>query len=187
LLATNSLLHHLTSPAREIGQLLPLFANDALWLAGHEPSSRFYNNPECFRVYSALLREYRWRKYLDPRKYVRKVKDLLTGNTVEDCAAREAHRRQLFKQCPPGEVVCRLVDFHVPRSPQDFSAGVGLDYEQLQKELAGAWDLLWVEPYSFMGWWYEPKLRPKWRRAAEELRAKYPKDGANFCAVWGRV
>ena len=47
LLATNSLLHHLPEPGAEIAKLDASIAKDAWWLLGHEPSKRFYKNPEC--------------------------------------------------------------------------------------------------------------------------------------------
>ena len=51
LLATNSLLHHLPDPVATITALLPRLKADAWWIAGHEPSRRFYANPACVQMY----------------------------------------------------------------------------------------------------------------------------------------
>lgn len=55
LLLTNSLLHHLPDPQATLRQLTDRLALDALWLAGHEPSSRFYKNPDCLKLFRRYL------------------------------------------------------------------------------------------------------------------------------------
>ena len=56
LLLTNSLLHHLPDPQATLRQLTKRLAPGALWLAGHEPSSRYYKNPECLRLFRSIHR-----------------------------------------------------------------------------------------------------------------------------------
>src|SRR5205823_5403176 len=60
LLVTNSVLHHLPDVTLTISNLLPLLDPDAMWLAGHEPSLRFYKNIECVKNLEAYLQERRW-------------------------------------------------------------------------------------------------------------------------------
>jgi SAM-dependent methyltransferase len=188
LLATNSLLHHLPDPVVTIGSLLPLLAPDAIWLAGHEPSNRFYRNGECLRVYECFQVNHQWRRFLVPRNYVRAFKERLGFRGIPaQQAAREAHRKRLFGRVPPPWLIVRLVDFYVANSSEEASSGRGLDFEAMQRDLAGTWKLRWMKSYAFMGPYFEGHLPRRWLRASRALSEKYPLDGANFCTVWQRV
>jgi SAM-dependent methyltransferase len=187
LLATNSLLHHLPDPISTIKGLLSLLALDSVWLAGHEPSNRFYKNSECMRRYRSFLQEHRWRKFFSPPKYLNRLK--LAIGLEPDLAqktAEEAFRRGFFKRRPPGSVIGKLVDFNVPHSAKEAALGRGFDFEMMQRDLAGVWDLIWVKTYSFMGPFYEEQLSEKWVHLCRELAQSFPRDGANFCTVWKR-
>jgi hypothetical protein len=81
-------------------------------------------------------------------------------------------------------VIDRIVDLGVANSADEVAVGRGFDIDQLAEQLRGRWQLEWVESYSFMGIHYEGDLTPYWRRQADELRARHPRDGANFTAVW---
>lgn len=183
LLATNSVLHHLPDPLATVAALMPLLAPDAVWLAGHEPSRRFYQNSECAAQYAELRREQRWRRFLSPGPYVRRLKQAagLASAPSRQAAAR-AFACGLFERKPPASVIRRLVDVHSGASPQG-----GFDPAAMERALADAWQLVWTQSYSFMGTVYEGRLRGKWRRVSEELKRKHPADGANFCAVWRRA
>jgi SAM-dependent methyltransferase len=187
LLATNSLLHHLPDPVSTINRLLALFDHNSVWLAGHEPSNRFYKNLECLKVYRRFLREHRWRKILSPRRYLKRLR-LVIGlePNLAQKTAEEALRRGFFKKRPPVSVIGKLVDFNVPHSPEEVALGRGFNFEMMHQDFAGAWDLAWVKTYSFMGPFYEGHLPEKWIHLCRELAQSFPKDGANFCAVWKR-
>jgi trans-aconitate methyltransferase len=192
LLATNSLLHHLPDPPGVLRELLPLLGSDALWLAGHEPSRRFYDNPACRRVYTHFLRERYWRRLVSPRTYIRRARHtvrLACGWASDPAAqtAREAYRRNLFGVKPPPEIIHSLVDFHVVRPSQPTSFERGFDVVQMQTELAQTWQLRWLKTYSFMGYYYEGDLPRFWQQQARRLAAAFPTDGANFCALWQRA
>ena len=188
LLATNSLLHHLPDAVATVTGLLPLLAADALWLAGHEPSNRFHANRACAAAHAAYLRQYRWRRLLSPGKYWYRVR-LLAGQRRDPArlAAQEAHRQGLFGQAPPPALIGRLVDYSVAFTAAEAAAGRGLDFRALARAFAGVWDLRWVRTYAYMGLFYEGDLPQKWARVCRTLAAKYPDDGANFCAIWQRV
>jgi SAM-dependent methyltransferase len=187
LLATNSLLHHLPDPIHVVKSLLQFLSQDAFWIAGHEPSSRFYANQACLAVYEAYLRERRWKRFLTPDTYLVRLEMALGRRSNPPYeAAREAHRRGLFTQVPPAWVIQRLVDFHVAHSATEAASGRGLDFEQLERDFAGAWSLQWVQTYAYLGPYLEEGLQSKWSRVCRDLRAKYPLDGANFCSVWSR-
>ncbi len=187
LLATNSLLHHLPDPVATARELLPWLAPGAVWLAGHEPSGRFYRNDDCARAYARFLQEQRWKRFLAPGRYLDKLRRTL-GLDAGPAAltAREAHRRGLFQQRPSPSLIALLVDFHVAHSPAEGAAGRGLDFALLARAFAGMWQLRWVKTYSFMGAVYEGRLAGRWARVARELADRYPHDGANFSSVWVR-
>ncbi len=188
LLTTNSLLHHLPDPTGDINSLLPLLTQDAYWIAGHEPSSRFYANPECLATYEAYLRERRWRRFFAPDLYITRLGIALGRRSNPSLqTAREAHRQGLFSQQPPPVIIQRLVDFHVAHSATEAASGRGLDFEKLERDFAGLWSRRWLETYAFMGMFHEEELPAKWSRLSHQLHHKYPLDGANFCTIWSRI
>jgi len=188
LLATNSLLHHLPDQVATIQGLLPLLSSGAVWLAGHEPSSRFYRNPECVRTLDAFLHERRWRKYFSPKVYLRRFRQILgLESDPARQAARESFRQGLFSKSPSVHLVSRLVDLHVAHSAEEAALGRGFDPADLQQDFARIWKPLWMKSYSFMGPFYESNLPRRWRRVSHELSKRFPQDGANFCSVWRRI
>lgn len=188
LLTTNSLLHHLPDPLLTISNLLPLLTSDVIWIAGHEPSSRFYKSPECMKMYNQFLQERKWSKFLSLEKYFEKLKQIvgLESEPAEQ-AAKQAFHQGLFKKQPPALVIDRLVDFHVAHSLEEATTGRGFDFEILQQDWMKSWELVWVKTYSFMGAFYEQDLNEKWASYCQDISCKFPKDGANFCTIWRRV
>ncbi len=191
MLTTNSLLHHLPVPAQTLAMLGELLSSEALWLAGHEPSRRFYQNPVCRQTYAAFLRERRWRRFVRLRTYLRRIDHLrlmILGRASDPArqTARVAYQRRIFGIQPPAELIHALVDFHVARPGRLARLERGFDVMQLQVDLAHNWRLLWSKSYSFMGYYYEADLPSRWQRRARRLAELFPDDGANFCALWQR-
>ena len=187
-LLTNSLLHHLPDVDSTIQSLLPFLTADAFWLAGHEPSARFYQNSQC----SALLNEYmghqRWARLADPVSYFRKLKQVAG---IESDPLRItgviAYKEGLFRKIPSRVAIDRLVDFHVPHSSQEASTGRGFDFRRLEDEWRNDWSLEWTRTYSFMGHVKELALPRRWQQKARRLAECFPNDGANFCCIWKRI
>lgn len=188
LLVTNSLLHHLPDPLATIHGLSSLLDQEAFWLAGHEPSSRFYRNQECQKLYNLFLQERQWRKFLSPERYLQRLRQAfgLESNPANR-AAKEAFRKGLFKQKPSALAIGRLVDFHVAHSLEEATSGRGFDIELMQTDFAADWQLVWLKTYSFMGAFYEGSLPKHWQQSCYNLGQRFPKDGANFCTIWRRV
>ena len=184
LLVTNSVLHHLPDLPLTIRNLLPLLDPHTIWLAGHEPSLRFYKNSECVKNLEAYLQARRWSlsNYSQLLKLVIRIKSNPYAKT-----AREAVRTGLFKQQPPAPVIDRLVDFHVAHSTEEISVGRGFDFSAMQQDFQVSWKLIWLKTYSFMGPFYEGKLKGRWAHSCQELARRFPNDGANFCMIWQRV
>jgi SAM-dependent methyltransferase len=193
LLATNALLHHLPDPGRTLNEVSQHLTSDAVWLAGKEPSARFFRNPACVRH----LEQYRharktaWqksaRRYLLPSYWRKKFADLFRPSPKKQ-TARLAHAEGLFKCRPSDQVVDRLVDYHVLHSTSDAAVGRGrgLDIDALQTQLAPDWTAAWVKSFSFLGNELESELPPTWRQACADLAVRYPADGAYFAAIWRR-
>ena len=150
LLLTNSLLHHLPNIVDTVGSLLPNLSNNAVWLAGHEPSARFYRNDECLK----LLEEYRhirkFAKWFSLSNYATKLRLLLRDNPL-NATADVAYKRGLFLKRPNPAVIDRIVDFHVPHSAADVTNGHGLDIEKIQTWLPRDWILQWSKTYASSG------------------------------------
>lgn len=184
LLLTNSLLHHLPNVAETIESLLPILSGDAVWLAGHEPSARFYRNSECLKLsneYGLYRRNARW---FGIGNYARKLRRLLRPNTLS-ATAHDAYRRGLFLKKPHPSEIAKIVDFHVASSADEADAGRGLDIEKMQAWLQRDWTLQWSRTYSFLGP-FCATTPGRWRKRAHRLELQYPADGANFCMVWRR-
>jgi len=188
LLATNSLLHHLPDPIEAIRKLGPRLATNAVWIAGHEPSCRFYRRAQCVEALEQFQRRRKWGKYLRPENYIKRFKAKVGfRSSPADEAARESVGQGCFSTRPPAHIVALLVDFHVAHSREEMAAGRGLDFETMQERMKGAWELVWRKTYSFMGPFYEGGLAPRWQGVCRELATQFPDDGANFCTVWARV
>jgi SAM-dependent methyltransferase len=194
LLATNALLHHLPSPARTMSELLPSLARDAVWLAGVEPSVRFYKNDECARhheQYRRLQRRSALRssiRFLKPSYWSKKIPKLLhLVPCPRKATARLAVKQGLFKRQPPAELIDRLVDYHVAHSTKEAEAGRGFDIQDLQAMLADYWAPAWFKSFAFMGKLPENELPRRWRSSCAELAARFPLDGAFFTAIWRRA
>ncbi|MBN1910111.1 MAG: class I SAM-dependent methyltransferase [Pirellulales bacterium] len=187
ILMTNSLLHHLPDPIGTIHGLLPLMNEGAVWLGGHEPSSRYYRNAACQETFTRFRRSWRLRKYLSPKKYWSVAKRTLSWRAhPARVAASAAVAKGLLKLEPPAQVVSRLVDFHVAHSVGEADAGRGFDFRRLEQDLSKEWTLQWRETYSYMGPYYEGGLPGYWRGECDRLKKQFPDDGHNFCVVWKR-
>ena len=149
LLVTNSLLHHLTNPLESIEGFSMLLTEDAVWLAGHEPSRRFYQNANCLSVYNDYVRSRRLGKFLKLGNYIRFLQSKISSPAAH--AARKSYRNRLFERKPSAFAIGRLVDFHVAHSCDEAMSGRGFNVEEMMEGLKGEWALAWLKSYSFMG------------------------------------
>src|SRR5947209_7230537 len=183
LLTSNSVLHHLPDVTSTIRNLLPSLDAHVMWLAGHEPSLRFYKNSECMTNLEAYLQEKRG----SPGNYSRLLNFIRRKSDPYVKTAWKAVRAGLFQRRPPTHIIGRLVDFHVAHSTEEISAGRGFDFSTLQQGFQAFWKLIWLKTYSFMGPFYEGRLNDCWAQSCRELAQRFPNDGANFCTIWQRV
>jgi SAM-dependent methyltransferase len=187
LLLTNSVLHHLPDVPSTIRNLLPLLDSNAMWLAGHEPSVRFYKNIECvtnLKAFEAYLQK-RWRPHSNLYQLLKRI--IRRESNLYTKTAQELVRMGLFKRQPPAEVIDRIVDFHVAHSTEEISVGRGFDFSALQQDFQASWKLVWSKTYSFMGPFYERRRKGRWADSCQELARRFPNDGANFCTIWQKV
>jgi hypothetical protein len=185
LLITNSLLHHLPNIQQTIESLLPSLTSDAVWLAGHEPSARFYRNEECLNLLESYRRYYGRTKWLNFGNYMTKVR-IVFGTHPLKAAARTAHKRGLFSKVPSALAISRIVDFHVAHSVAEVVQGRGLDIEKMQASFRRHWTLDWSKTYSFLGPHSYANMSEIWVEKARLLGRRFPADGANFCMAWQR-
>lgn len=192
-LLTNSLLHHLPCATSLLEQVEPLLSPQAVWLAGHEPSRRYYANRACL----ALLADYRrwqkspsarWRRLWDGRAWRRRVARAAQRRvSPRQETARLAVDHGLFRRLPTPHVIDRLVDFRVAHDASEAKAGRGLDADELATEVGSRWRPVWRRSYAYLGPYYEGSAPPAFQRQAASLAERFPDDGANFCAVWQRA
>jgi len=183
LLITNSVLHHLADIEETLSGLRGLLSDDAYWLSGNEPSSRFYRNADCVQLFKEYA-DYRKRtKWFHPDRYIAKVRSMFGMNSLS-ATARKALERGLFAMRPSDTAIARLVDFHVHQLSDDVNEGRGLDLVKMQSAFNPHWSLLWHKAYSYLGPFSEIGAPQRWRDKATLLKAQFPEDGANFCAVW---
>lgn len=187
-LLTNSVLHHMMEPIQTIRDLARLLSDSAVWLCGHEPSRRFWENPECRELLRSYHSVQQLRRWISPQRYARRLARWAGIRELpEDYAARRAFEESIFERKPPARLVSSLVDFHVISSERQLTVDKGLDFENLQAGFAGQWELVWRRTYSFFGPHYEGQVPELWRRYARTLAERFPDDGANCCLVWRRV
>jgi SAM-dependent methyltransferase len=185
LLLTNSLLHHLPNIVDTVGLLLPSLSCNSVWLAGHEPSARFYRNDECLKLLEEYRRFRKYSRWFDLFTYTTRLRMLLKRDPLT-ATAHVAYERGLFLKRPSQAVIDRIVDFHVPHSVDDVSNGSGLDVEKMQTWLQRDWILQWSKSYAFLGPVPYSRAPNSWVKRARQLELHYPSDGANFCMVWQR-
>jgi SAM-dependent methyltransferase len=185
LLLTNSVLHHLPAIRETIGSLLLHLSPQAKWIAGHEPSARFYRNPECVRLLDEYRRYRKWKRFIDPASYRARLRQALRPDPLI-LTAEASVKCGLFKKIPPAVVIDRIVDFHVPHTAEEARAGRGLDFERMQEEFAEDLNLMYMKTYFFLGPYQLNTVPRNWLERASRLEKRFPKDGANFCTVWSR-
>jgi SAM-dependent methyltransferase len=184
---TNSVLHHIYEWQGVLRGLLQFLKPGGYYLMGHEPSSRFYANPECQVQYAAFHRERRWRRFLGPGNWKRfaRRKLHLEFDLLRDTASA-AVQAGLTRSRLPGHIVGELVDYHVPH-PGGARSAQGLDYEEIAIDLSWGLTLAAIRTYGYIGGLSAGSLPRKWRQIAERLSAQYPLDGASFCALWKKA
>ena len=185
LLITNAVMHHVPCLKSFLAKIEPLLEPGSWWLAGHEPSSRYYRIAECRDALKAMLKAHRWNRFLSPAKAWAHAKRTIMGgpNTL---TAQRSFELGLFRKKPSSDAIDLLVDYGVAHCLEEVEVGRGFDFEQLQVELKNRWELVDVRSYSFMGNFYEGSLTSHWRSITRTLAKKYPKDGAMYSSVWKR-
>lgn len=185
LLLTNSLLHHLPDPIAMARGIRARMGDNAVWIAGHEPSARFYGNPECIAVWKGFERERLRARYLSPRAYWGGIlRKLGLGSDPASVAARQAFAQGWFRRKPDPVTIGLIVDLHVAHSPAEVQDGRGLDYEKMANQLDGCFSVHEMTSYSFLGPTPEVSAPLRWQQQCSDLARRYPRDGANFCVVW---
>ncbi|HET9183679.1 MAG TPA: methyltransferase [Candidatus Angelobacter sp.] len=185
LLITNSLLHHLPNFQETISSIVPGLTKDAFWLAGHEPSSRYYRNAECLSFLQDYSSHRDRLKWFEPSSYLAKL-SMLLGKHPLSATAKVVYDRGLFKRIPSPSTVNKIVDFHVAHSPEEASQGRGLDFENMQEQFGSVWSLRWLKTYGYFGGFNPIHAPEAWKDRSRRLAGSFPNDGTNFSSVWSR-
>ena len=193
LVVTCSAVHHIPDLAAFFSAIRTLVRPGGFYLMLHEPSSRYPHNPECaaaWQAYSSEQQRRRWRRYLNPRNYLRRLRWLLRGQWggIRERVAERLLATGIVRTPIPPEEVAQLVDIHDPIMN---STGMGFGEcgfwpNELGEQYLPEFQLLRVSTYGFLGNVEEGSAPRRWRKVATELRGRFPEDGANFCALWQR-
>ncbi len=187
LLLTNSLLHHLPHPLTAIESLMQQLDDRCIWCSGHEPSRRFYQNQACVRLLNSYARWKKLASLLQPARLLHALRRRIWfDDRITALTAHEAHKRNLFAVKPNPRTIRLLVDYHVAHSPAEVDEGRGFCLRTMAEALESTWHLQWHETYSFLGPFCELRASKRWKTKAARLAARFPDDGACFCAVWTR-
>ena len=188
IILTNSLLHHLPHPFETIENIGDFLSDDCIWLCGHEPSKRFYQNEHCL----SLLKKYRnalyVKKILKPSQVLEIIQQKFgLDRGIATKTAKECLKKGIFTKIPKRKVINLIVDYHVAHTKEEATKGRGFCFQEIEKILNNhKWHLAWKTTYSFMGPYYEGSLSENWKKKCRILAEQYPEDGANFSAVWTR-
>lgn len=187
ILATNSLLHHLPDPTGMLQQLSGILTPDAVWFNGHEPSVRYYLNPDCV----ALLNEYRAiynrQKWFSPRILATKFwRTLFPHQDPYRMTAVTSVEENLFQTRPSLQAIASLVDFHVPHTVEEIESGRGFNFQKPSFIPEDAWELEWSETYNYLGSFAEHDAPQSIRQRCHDLATRFPDDGCNYSALWRR-
>ena len=189
LIISNSFLHHLPDPLNFINSFLPIFSDNAIWIAGHEPSSRFYKNEHCMQLFNMFINQNKTTtpSFLDFNDELISYYEANYSHDPYVQTAKECFDKGLFLHKPNYGIIDRIVDFFVAHSVEEAGEDRGFDYKIMEQELSALWKLHWVKTYSYMGPYYEKSLPLEWKTVVNDLAINYPDDGANFCSIWQRI
>lgn len=194
LVMTHSLVHHIADLSRFFKAVSEATAEGKYYVMAHEPSSRFYRNPECLWVNDEVRRSEERRKMLrkcvDPRRWISKLRRMIQPSDVD----RSLYQRMndqlrasvgFSSDLTPREIE-KLVDIHSPCSlPGDFSIGCdGFDWETMHQSFLEEFELVKVWTSDYMGGTNPSRLPLRWQQVNDALAEKYPLDGSNFTVLW---
>lgn len=181
LILTNAVMHHLWSINDTIALFTEWLPTGGRWIAGHEPSNRFYLNDDCHEELMRYKIEYRWRRFLSVRNIVFGI-----GFNPAIATARQAYKMRYFRKRPTARAIGLTVDCGVAHSRDEALSGRGFNFNDICERWGDVLELRWVKSYNFMGPHPEVTLPKKWKEKCESLAEKHPHDGANASAVWIR-
>ncbi len=182
LILTNSVMHHIYDYDAIVESFYRSLVPGGFWLSGHEPSSRFYKNEQCWKFFQLYEKRRRWSRFLSLKKLFKKV-----STNPAKLTAQHAVDEGLFKRKPTASTIGRLVDCWVAHDPVEAMAGRGFDFKEQQVSQNGRFKLRKYWTYSYLGPFAQVTAPKSWQMKCNDLASIYPDDGANFCAIWQRL
>jgi len=194
LVMTHSLVHHIADLSRFFKAVSKATATGKYYVMAHEPSSRFYRNPECVWAYDEVRTSEERRKmltkWLDPRRWIGKLRRMIRPTETDRGLYQKMNDRLRADYGFTGNLTSReiekLVDIHSPCNlPGDFSIGFdGFDWEQLHQWFLEEFELVQVWTSDYMGGTNPSRLPVRWQQVNDALAEKHPLDGSNFTVLW---
>ena len=192
LIVTCSVLHHLPNPKNLFNRIQVLLGSGCFYLMLHEPSCRYYRNPECAKVFSKYKVSARRRmlcRYFNPERYWSRLMHAIrrdSKDTLEERTSRLLLVRNIIRRPLTIREVRQMVDIHVPPiHPGTFQLGSsGFDPDEIRGFHSGNLRCIRNISYGFLGTELEAAAPLFWKKRAGELAKKFPLDGAQISALW---
>lgn len=178
IIVCNALMHHILEPEFVFALINELLEPGGIFVMGHEPNKRFYNN-SILQSASKIFRVY---KKINRRLFGKKRK------TTEDIAVltqKELVQKGMVPVDFPVTIIPKFVDIHVPLSNyavQPWGEN-GFDLAYVNHYLASNFGLIAQITYSHIKD-QEAYKSFVWRNIAGLLAKVYPKDGADAIFVF---
>lgn len=181
LIVTNSVLHHLPDLSRFFAVIRQLIRPGGYYVAGHEPSNRFYANRALYRWTQRYRLWRRARRACSAEPYLRRLRRTPTPRTVEQLTNDALVRLGAIPEALPSGVIPQLVDIHVPRGPSalPFWGEHGFNAEMLQRDFLPDYELRYLTTYPHIKD-ARARMGGIWRAIDRRLAVRWPDAGANF-------
>jgi ubiquinone/menaquinone biosynthesis C-methylase UbiE len=193
LVVTCALIHHILDVSGFLEHLCRLIRPGGYYFMLHEPSRRFYRNPECI----ALLKQCEnvrpkrpLLRFFNPMAYYRRLLRIAKyrgiSTTIHERTSQLLIERKAMRFPLTMNEISQVVDIHAP--PLDWGSIVnwrgGFEIDELRSSHLSSLSLLSYRSYGFLGPIYE-KLTPRsLQRQGQLLASRYPGDGSSFCTLW---
>ena len=188
LVTTNSVLHHVLNLPTFFRIIQGLVKPGGFYIAGHEPSSKFYENKQLYR-WTRLYRKWRrLRQIVSPDFYLRKIKLKSVPLNIEGLTNQELLRLGVINAPFAPGIIRQLVDIHVPPSSPatPYWGEPGFSASELCDKYLPDFRLYGTTTYPHIKEAHG-RMGVLWRSMDKVLSDKYPAFGANFLMAAQRV
>lgn len=175
----NALMHHILEPESVFQLINGLLKTDGIFVMGHEPNKKFYQN-DMLQSVSKIFRLY---KRVSRRLFAKKI--ATTNINISIATHTELVKKDIVPKDFPSSIIPKFVDIHVPMSNYKVQpwGEPGFDIDYVNRYLDNNFKIVAQITYSHIKdqQAYKTFL---WRNAATALSKIFPADGADAIFVF---